>query len=315
MIKIRYSDLPAGLHVRTAVQGRHTILYLLPGLTAAQRRAALHRARSNARVGHGPRLPTAGIAFARSADRIRTTARNSLAAVRVHPALLVPAMIVVVSVAVANVLLATVSIQLRPPETAGAARPDRRSVRNGTRKLTVRHSGSRQPARDPGVPGPVGCRRLGRCGTEARQRAAPGAEFPSPTVSILIGIARTDRARPVTRPFARSFARSFTRYFTWPRAVAVTIRGTDPQGVVRGCGPTRRVPQGLANPAAPAPRARAPRPRPAPRVPSCCGITTVTSGRGPAVHYREAALRIDSGPAGLPRPVAVAKARRNIRRS
>ena len=121
MIKIRYSDLPAGLHVRTAVQGRHTILYLLPGLTAAQRRAALHRARSNARVGHGPRLPTAGIAFARSADRIRTTARNSLAAVRVHPALLVPAMIVVVSVAVANVLLATVSIQLRPPETAGAA--------------------------------------------------------------------------------------------------------------------------------------------------------------------------------------------------
>lgn len=120
MIKIRYSDLPAGLHVRTAVQGRHTILYLLPGLTAAQRRAALHRARSNARVGHGPRLPAAGIAFARSADRIRTTARNSLAAVRVHPALFVPAMIIVVSVAVAYLLLATVSNQFRPPETAGA---------------------------------------------------------------------------------------------------------------------------------------------------------------------------------------------------
>lgn len=121
MIKIRYSDLPAGLHVRTAVQGRHTILYLLPGLTVAQRRAALRRARSNARVGHGPRLPTAGIALALSADRIRTTARNSLAAVRVHPALFVPAMIVVISVAVANVLLATVSIRFRPPETAGAA--------------------------------------------------------------------------------------------------------------------------------------------------------------------------------------------------
>ena len=121
MIKIRYSDLPAGLHVRTAVQGRHTILYLLPGLTIAQRRAALHRARSSARVGHGPRLPTAGIAVALSADRIRTTARNSLAAVRVHPALFVPAMIVVISVAVANVLLATVSIRFRPPETAGAA--------------------------------------------------------------------------------------------------------------------------------------------------------------------------------------------------
>jgi hypothetical protein len=121
VIKIRYSDLPAGLHVRTAVQGRHTILYLLPGLTAAQRRAALRRARSNARVGYGPRLPTAEIALALSADRIRTTARNSFAAARIHPALFVPATIGVASVAVTYVLLSTVSIQFRPPE-AGAPR-------------------------------------------------------------------------------------------------------------------------------------------------------------------------------------------------
>jgi hypothetical protein len=122
VIKIRYSDLPAGLHVRTVVQGRHTILYLLPGLSAAARRAAIHRARSNARVGYGPRLPAAGVAFAVITDRFRTTIRNGLAAARLHPALAVPAVIVVLSVAVTYLLLASVSIQLHSPQ---AARPRR----------------------------------------------------------------------------------------------------------------------------------------------------------------------------------------------
>jgi hypothetical protein len=119
VIKIRYSDLPAGLHVRTVIQGRHTILYLLPGLSAAARRAAIHRARSNARVGYGPRLPAAGVAFAIITDRFRTTIRNGLAAARLHPALAVPAAIVVLSVAVTYLLLASVSIQLPSPQGAG----------------------------------------------------------------------------------------------------------------------------------------------------------------------------------------------------
>lgn len=123
MIKIRYSDLPAGLHVRTAVRGRHTILYLLPGLTGPERRAAIHRARSNARVGYGPRLPAVGVACAVVTDRIRTTVGNSLAAVRVHPAFFVPALIVVVSVGVAYLLLASVSIEIRPPRAAGPGGP------------------------------------------------------------------------------------------------------------------------------------------------------------------------------------------------
>jgi hypothetical protein len=117
VIKIRYSDLPAGLHVRTVVEGRHTILYLLPGLSAAARRAAIHRARSNARVGYGPRLPAAGVAFAVITDQFRTTLRNGLAAARLHPALAVPAAIVVLSVAVTYLLFASVSIQL--PAAAG----------------------------------------------------------------------------------------------------------------------------------------------------------------------------------------------------
>jgi hypothetical protein len=32
LIKIRYADLPAGLHVRAECSGRSTIIYLLPGL-------------------------------------------------------------------------------------------------------------------------------------------------------------------------------------------------------------------------------------------------------------------------------------------
>ena len=64
MIKIRYADLPGGLHVRVEARGKDTIIYLLPGLTVAQRRAALRRARSSARMGHGPRLPAPGVAGA-----------------------------------------------------------------------------------------------------------------------------------------------------------------------------------------------------------------------------------------------------------
>lgn len=122
MIKIRYSDLPTGLHVRTVVQGRHTVLYLLPGLSTAERRAAVHRVRSNARVGYGPRVPAAGVAFALGADRVRTTVRNGLSAARLHPAFFVPATIVVLAVAVAYLLLASVSIQLHSPQ-AGPGRP------------------------------------------------------------------------------------------------------------------------------------------------------------------------------------------------
>ena len=53
MIKIRYADLPAGLHIRAVARGKDTIIFLLPGLTPPQRQAALRRARSSARMGHG----------------------------------------------------------------------------------------------------------------------------------------------------------------------------------------------------------------------------------------------------------------------
>src|SRR5580704_8387422 len=103
LIKIRYADLPAGLHVRAAADGRHTIVYLLPGLTRAERRAALLRIRRSAELGHGPRLP--------ARDRAAATARNGAAAFRAHPLLLLPPVLIVASATLVYVMLSAVSIR------------------------------------------------------------------------------------------------------------------------------------------------------------------------------------------------------------
>jgi hypothetical protein len=119
VIKIRYADLPAGLHIRAVARGKDTIIYLLPGLTAAQRQAALRRARSSARMGQGPRLPVPGVLGAVVMDRIRTTVRNGAAAMRGHPAILVPPLVIVMSAAVAYILLVSVDIRMHDPQANG----------------------------------------------------------------------------------------------------------------------------------------------------------------------------------------------------
>ena len=123
MIKIRYADLPAGLHIRAVARGKDTVIYLLPGLTAAQRQAALRRARSSARMGHGPRLPVPGVLGAVMVDRMRTTVRNGAAAMRGHPAILVPPLVIVMSAAVAYILLVSVDIRIHDPQANGPAGP------------------------------------------------------------------------------------------------------------------------------------------------------------------------------------------------
>jgi len=119
VIKIRYSDLPGGLHVRVDSRGRDTFVCFLPGLTAAQRKAAIRRARSAARVGHGPGLPALGVARALAADRTRTTVRNGLAAMRMHPVIMFPPVIILAASAAAYLLLVSVSVRLIPQHPAG----------------------------------------------------------------------------------------------------------------------------------------------------------------------------------------------------
>jgi len=120
VIKIRYADLPGGLHVRVAASGKDTIIYLLPGLTTVQRRAALRRARSSARMGHGPDLPGAGVASAVVADGMRTTLRNVAGAMRIHPGLFFPPIVIISFAAVAYILLVSVTAGAHSPQAGGS---------------------------------------------------------------------------------------------------------------------------------------------------------------------------------------------------
>jgi hypothetical protein len=113
MVKIRYAELPAGLHVVTEERDGCTIVYLQPGLTPSQRRAALTFARLSARIGHGASLPPVDLAFALSADRVKTTGRNLVSAVRRHPMLLLP-LVAVVSGVIVVTMLSVVTVSAGP---------------------------------------------------------------------------------------------------------------------------------------------------------------------------------------------------------
>jgi hypothetical protein len=143
MVKIRYSELRAGLHVQAESRGRDTVIYLLPGLTPAQRRAALIRVRSSSRVGQGPRLPAASMALAIGADRLRTTVTNGAAAMRGHPVLLLPPLVLLVSSAIVFVLMSFVTLTVPQHDRAQSSTPSY-VVRPGTRP--AHGSSSRQPS-------------------------------------------------------------------------------------------------------------------------------------------------------------------------
>jgi hypothetical protein len=73
------------MHARAEHAGRSTAIYLQPGLTGAQRAAAVRRLRQEARMGCGPSLPCARLALACAADWIKGGVRQMIAIVRLHP--------------------------------------------------------------------------------------------------------------------------------------------------------------------------------------------------------------------------------------
>jgi hypothetical protein len=94
VIRIRYLDLPAGLHGTAVATGRSTTVYLRPGLTRPQRGAAVRRLRQEARVGRGPRLPCGQLTLAMAADWARSSAARIVAIIRLHPATaLIPSLV------------------------------------------------------------------------------------------------------------------------------------------------------------------------------------------------------------------------------
>jgi hypothetical protein len=122
MIKIRYRDpneLSPGLHAAAEGHGRRTTVYLLSGLTAAERRRALRRLRLNARMGYCPRLPASQLALALLADQFRTGLARAGAVFRLHPAGSTLPVMFISGGAIAFLLFSTVSIHvLHPPRNS-----------------------------------------------------------------------------------------------------------------------------------------------------------------------------------------------------
>lgn len=185
MVRIRYAELPVGLHVATRSHGHNTVVYLLPGLTPAQRRDALTFARRSARIGQGPRLPAGDMALAIVADRLRTTASIVSSATRRHPMLLLPPLVVAVSTVIVFVLLTFVTVNLGP---AGRSHDPRQmgnvqlplSGATGTRAATA---GAGAPGGPAGLtPNPASP--PGSTGTAAGLRSGAAGQ-PSPGLQHL----------------------------------------------------------------------------------------------------------------------------------
>jgi len=126
MISVRYChwhDLSPGLNATAQCNGRGTVVYLVPALTRDERRAALRRLRMASRIGAGPELPAAQLAFALFADRIKTIAGRAGAIFRLHPAAsALPLMLVSVGVVV-FLALSAVSVQVLPQQAAAGPSP------------------------------------------------------------------------------------------------------------------------------------------------------------------------------------------------
>src|ERR1700721_4339638 len=121
MIKIRYrNELSPGLHAAAERHGRSTPVYLLPGLSAVQRRAALRRLKISAGRGYDPRLPAPQLALALLADRIRTALGLAGAVFRSHPAGSTVPVMVVSAGAIAFLALSAVSIRVPHTGPRGA---------------------------------------------------------------------------------------------------------------------------------------------------------------------------------------------------
>jgi hypothetical protein len=192
MITIRYADLPEGLHAQAQAHGRHTVIYLRPGLTAEQRRRGLRRARQSARMGYGPRLPGPGVALAVARHVAAGTLWNLGAAVRRHPIGFLVLSAGLAMLMACYVLFVTVSIRLMldPAQVPAAARGSL-PAQVVPAPLAPHPGGGALPGRAVRVPRrPRGTGDSPRVSAEkdrrARQRgpagqAAPSAASPSPS--------------------------------------------------------------------------------------------------------------------------------------
>ncbi|MBO0806987.1 MAG: hypothetical protein J2P32_01625 [Actinobacteria bacterium] len=188
MIKIRYRPLPEGLHAEAQAQGRHTIVYLRPGLSSEQRRDALRRARQTARMGHGPQLPAPALAWALGVDRVTGTLRTTFAAVRCHPLGATMIVAVLAGAVVTYSLFVTVSVRYLYPRAQGG-RPPVPTVTEPAGQGSAGGSPGHSPSGSPG-------------GSGGSSRAVTPREVSTPVASS------PSAANPAPRPSPSPTARS-----------------------------------------------------------------------------------------------------------
>ena len=123
VVKIRYAELPDGMHAQVQGSGRQTVIYLAPGLSPGQRAAARRRLIRASRSGHGPRLRRPAVSLAVARDNLRTTLRNGATAARCHPAgsLLIAGLLTAAVVCYA--VFVSVTIRLNPGPSGRAGCP------------------------------------------------------------------------------------------------------------------------------------------------------------------------------------------------
>jgi hypothetical protein len=242
VIKIRYADLPQGLHAQVRTGGRRPVIYLLPGLSPAQRRDALRRLVRTSRRGYGPRLRVSGVAFAVARDVSQSTVRTGLAAVWAHPTGSAALAALVASAVVCYSLFVTVTVRLGPgpagPPAAAGAAPSRLRQAGGP---------GRSPAGGPSAPAGTQPAAGGPHGTSPAGSSGSGPSGSAPPRSVPPGSGPSGRAAS-------------------PGPVP-TGTGSAPGGVLPS------VPPGAPGPSpAPSPSAAPPPASPAPRAPAPGGL-------------------------------------------
>ena len=199
LIKIRYSDLQPGLHASAETEGKHTVVYLVPGLPPTDRQSAIDRLRASAKVGYGPKLPAIPLALALMRDRVAVNSRNAVAAARLHPTGLAIPAVVLAGAGVLYALLVTVSIHMGLPATS-ALTLDPYPVASAPASPTPSHQAATAGRGGGGggthSAGPVTATRLhghpvsvpaGGAGHPARGSRPPGSPTPSPSQSSPTG--------------------------------------------------------------------------------------------------------------------------------
>ena len=136
MIRVRYQDISSGSHHGTGLYGtakrcpQGVTIYLVPGLTARQRKAVIRRLRQEASRGCGPELPLPTLLVALAADRVRVAVTLTTTAVRLHPA---TTLLPTGFVAIGMMMLVLTSAGVRPEPAVAAGRAGASHARSSVR--------------------------------------------------------------------------------------------------------------------------------------------------------------------------------------